>query len=244
MQVGAERSEAQRIRLTALMLGAALLSAKLRASTDAAAEPAAVYSPAMSDPAAPPATDSDEALMLAFAAGDMAAFDTLYARHKRGLYAFVARLLIGQGIAVDDVFQDVWLSVAKARAQYRPTAQFRTWLFQIARNRTIDLLREKRPALASELQACDDDADPFDAIPDTGTPTPDVALDRSQKAAAIARALAALPAVQREAFLLREHSELPLEEVARLTGVNVETAKSRLRYAVAKLRAALRGIWP
>lgn len=226
------------------MLGAALLSAKLRASTHAAVEPAAVYSPAMSDPAAPPATDSDEALMLAFAAGDMAAFDTLYARHKRGLYAFVARLLIGQGIAVDDVFQDVWLSVAKARAQYRPTAQFRTWLFQIARNRTIDLLREKRPALASELQSSEEDADPFDAIPDTGTQTPDIALDRSQKAAAIARALAALPAVQREAFLLREHSELPLEEVARLTGVNVETAKSRLRYAVAKLRAALRGIWP
>jgi RNA polymerase sigma-70 factor, ECF subfamily len=226
------------------MLGLALPSTNLHASTHAAAEPAALYSPAMSNPAEHPATDSDEALMLAFAAGDMAAFDTLYARHKRGLYAFVARLLIGQGIAVDDVFQDVWLSVSRVRAQYRPSAQFRTWLYQIARNRTIDLLREKRPTLASELQAAEDDADPFEAVPDTLTPTPDMALDRRQKAAAIARALAALPAVQREAFLLREHSELPLEEVARLTGVNVETAKSRLRYAVAKLRAALRGIWP
>jgi RNA polymerase sigma-70 factor (ECF subfamily) len=198
----------------------------------------------MEEPLARPPADSDEALMLAFAAGDLGAFEALYRRHRQGLYAFIARLLPGREVAVDDIFQEAWLAVARVRASYRPSAKFRTWLYQIARNRTIDLLREKRPLLASELWVVDDEADPFGAIPDTTGPTPDVALDREQRAAALARALEALPAVQREAFLLREHGELPLEEIAMVTGVNVETAKSRLRYAVVKLRAALRGIWP
>ena len=182
--------------------------------------------------------------MLAFAAGNLAAFDALYARHRRGLYGFIARQLQGREVAVDDVFQEAWLAVARARASYRPTAKFRTWLFQIARHRSIDLLRQRQPLLASELQAGTDGADPFDQVEDVSSVTPMAALDRADQAAAIARALSALPAVQREAFLLREHAELPLEEIARITGVNVETAKSRLRYAVAKLRAALRGIWP
>lgn len=183
-------------------------------------------------------------LMQAFAAGDMAAFDTLYARHKRGLHAFIARQIGTEGRVVDDVFQDVWLAVARSRATYRPEAAFRTWLYQIARNRVIDLLRVQRPLLASELCSGDDAGDPFDSLPDTRTPEPDAALTRRRQADALAHALAALPAVQREAFLLREHAELPLDDIARLTGVSPETAKSRLRYAVAKLRAALRGVWP
>lgn len=193
---------------------------------------------------APFPPDSDEALMLAFAGGNMAAFDTLYARHRRGLYAFVSRLLLDREVSVDDVFQDVWLSVARVRAQYQPSAQFRTWLFQIARNRAIDLLREKRLVLVSELGSAEDEEDIFAGLADPRALSPEAVLDQSQKAAAITRALAALPPEQREVFLLREHGAFPLEDIARLTGVSMETAKSRLRYALGKLRAALSGIWP
>lgn len=209
-----------------------------------AAEPVAprLYSPTMPDAAEQIAVDSDEALMLAFAGGDMAAFDQLYARHRRGLYAFVARLAHGTSAPVDDVFQEVWLAIARARTQYRASARFRSWLYQIAHNRLVDELRVRRALLASEIAPADDDSDPLDALPDTATPAPDVVLERAQQAQRIARALDELPPAQREVFLLREHGELSLEEIARLTGVNAQTAKSRLRYAVSKLRAALRGL--
>lgn len=183
---------------------------------------------------------SDEALMQQYAAGVMTAFDTLYHRHRSGLYGFIWQQCRDQGLC-DEVFQDTWLRVTRSRADYQPTAAFRTWLYQIARNRLIDLLRLRKPELLAD-GADDDDAsaDPYAAIA-SNDDGPEEALDRKQQAMALQAAISALPAVQREAFLLREHAECTLEDIARLTGVNTETAKSRLRYAVNKLRAALRG---
>ncbi len=193
----------------------------------------------MSEASAPPL--DDEALMLAFAAGDMVAFDVLYARHRRGLYAFLGRQV--PSTQLDDLFQDVWLRVARSRASYQPTARFRTWLYQIARNRAIDLAREKPLALAGDLVGADDcDDDPCDTFADESSPTPEQSAVARQEAARLERALATLPPPQREAFLLREHAELSLEDIARVTGVSAETAKSRLRYAINKLRTALSGI--
>ena len=215
--------------------GIALASAVPAGSADASS----LYSAPMTDAATPPATD--EALMLAFAAGDMTAFDQLYARHRRGLYAFLARQVPASQL--DDLFQDVWLRVARHRANYKPTAQFRTWLFQIARNRAIDLAREKPLALVGDLMTAGEDCgDPLDNWADESGPTPEQAVAARQEATQLERALATLPPAQREAFLLREHAELSLEEIAQITGVNAETAKSRLRYALNKLRTALSGI--
>ena len=93
--------------------------------------------------------------------------------------------------------------------------------------------------LASELQNAEDDGDPLERIADERRPSADEALDGKRMNARLHEALASLPAVQREAILLREYGEHSVEEIARITGVNAETAKSRLRYALGRLRSLL-----
>lgn len=204
-------------------------------STPAAGSPGPLrlHSAAMRAP-----DDTDESLMLAYAAGEAAAFETLYGRHRRGLYGFLQRQS-PRAAWVDDLFQESWLAVVKARADYRPSAAFRTWLYGIARNKLIDRVRLHEPALLADFAAAGDEADPLAQVTDGTRAAPEAQLANKQLGRSLAEALRALPANQREVFLLREQAELNLAEIAELTGVTQETAKSRLRYALAKLRGLL-----
>jgi RNA polymerase sigma-70 factor (ECF subfamily) len=179
----------------------------------------------------------DEDLMMAYAAGDAAAFDALYERHKGGVYRYLVRHCGNAGTA-DELFQDVWMNVIRVRATYEPTAKFTTWLYRIAHNRLIDHWRATGRAEFVTAGA-DDDDDPLDAIAGARVDEPDVRAGAREIGARIRQALAALPAAQREAFLLHQEGELELSEIAELTGAGVETVKSRIRYAQAKLRAEL-----
>jgi len=190
-------------------------------------------------PAMQPAHD-DTALMLAYAGGEAVAFERLYALHKAGLYGFLHRQS-PRTAWVDDVFQETWLAVVNARHDYRPTASFRTWLFGIARNKLIDRIRLKEPALLGDFLN-EDDEDPLARVAADSRQEPASRLAGKQAGQALDTALRALPAVQREVFLLREQADMSLEDIAALTGVPMETAKSRLRYAVAKLKATLAGV--
>ena len=185
-----------------------------------------------------PRTDpGDEDLMLSYAAGDAAAFEALYARHKGGVYRYLVRHCGNAGTA-DELFQDVWMNVIRVRASYTPTAKFTTWLYRIAHNRLIDHWRATgRAELVSA--GVDDDDDPLDAIPGPRNDEPDVRAGAREIGARIRQALAALPAAQREAFLLHQEGGLELSEIAELTGTGIETVKSRIRYAQAKLRVEL-----
>ena len=183
---------------------------------------------------------SDEALMLAYCDGDAAAFDTLYGRHRAGLHRFIRRQ-VADGGAVDEIFQDVWMRAIDARDAYEPRAKFGTWLYTIAHNRMMDFFRSmQRGGGAANMLSLDDDgssvvidlADGLAALPDTE-------LARKQLARHILAALDTLSPVQREAFLLQQEGDLSIEEIAQATGVSRETAKSRLRYALTKLRHAL-----
>lgn len=179
---------------------------------------------------------TDEALMLAYRDGDAAAFEMLYQRWRGRLYRFIAHQARG---SADELFQDVWLRVVGARGQYEVTAKFSTWLFRIAHNRLIDHYRSQGRNIVTLFD--DPDADPAAEMPAPAAETPVALLERKQIAGRILAALDALPPPQREAFLLSEESGMSLAEIAQATGVGAETAKSRLRYALRRLRQLLGG---
>ncbi len=186
--------------------------------------------------------DSDETLMLRFAQGDLGAFDTLYGRHELAVWRFVFRSVKVPAVA-DDLLQDVWFAVARNAASYEVRAKFRTWLFTLAHHRLVDHWRTAKNH--SSLDASDGDerslADTLAADSGFG---PVRQLQSGEQAAALIAAVEQLPLAQREAFLLHAEGDLSVQEIAQATGVNFETAKSRLRYARASLRQHLKEFAP
>jgi RNA polymerase sigma-70 factor (ECF subfamily) len=172
----------------------------------------------------------DSALMLRYKDGDSAAFETLYRRHNDALYRYLLRLCRHRD-AAEDIFQDVWGKIIKSRANYRPTAKFTTFMYRVAHNCFIDhVRRNKRHANSTEL-------DP-ELHADTAE-TPETSTERSLARERLLLALEDLPVEQKDAFLLHEEGGLSIDQIAAVTGSNRETAKSRLRYAVNKLRVAI-----
>jgi RNA polymerase sigma-70 factor (ECF subfamily) len=177
---------------------------------------------------------SDESLMLAYAAGDAAAFERLYHRHRGKLYRFLARQLRGNGALADEMFQDVWQRVIAARQGWKPEAMFSTWLYRIAHNRLADHWR----ALQHRPPAPEDADQRTERVPDPDTP--ERQLSEFEERRRLHLALEELPEEQREVILLRLEQDLSLEEIGEITGVGRETVKSRLRYAMDKLRQRLK----
>ena len=165
--------------------------------------------------------------MQAYADGDAAAFKTLYRRHKDGLYRYLLRGSSSPDTAAE-LFQDVWKNLIQSRLRYRPDAPFGAFLYKLAHNRLMDHFRMKRPT--TEV--------PED-LPAPESERPDHTVERRAQALRLLRALSLLPAEQREVIVLREERDLTLEQIAEIQGVGRETVKSRLRYALAKLREVL-----
>jgi len=170
----------------------------------------------------------DEELMLAYGRGDAGAFETLYKRHRGPVYRFVLRAIKNRSSA-EELFQEVWIRVIEARSRYTPQARFTTWLYTIAHNLLVDHWRRKGLTLVQ----LDDEA--AVAAPDN----PARQAEAREALARLLQAIESLPAAQREAFLLHEEAGLSVAEIAAATGTNEEAAKSRLRYAMAKLKAAV-----
>ncbi|WP_246294627.1 sigma-70 family RNA polymerase sigma factor [Piscinibacter koreensis] len=190
----------------------------------------------------------DDALMAAYAAGDVAAFETLYARHQAALYRFVRRLLGSADAArADEVFQDTWLRVVHARTRWQPQgAAFRTWLFTLAHHRVVDVLRRSGREVSSDAYEADDgepwqpDSDAWQHWPAPASALPGEDLTFWRRAGEkLLDCLDQLPLPQRSAFLLHHDDGLAVDEVAAALEVGFETAKTRLRYAMSKLRACM-----
>ena len=185
------------------------------------------------------AAESDEALMLSFARGEAAAFEELYRRHESRVWRYLCRNTRDRE-AANDLMQDVWFAVARSAARYRPTARFTTWLFTLAHNRMVDAWRTRREHRSLDA-AVDgtDGASLAEQLPADPRGEPAVQAESLEDGARVLRALERLPEEQRAAFLLKAEAELSVEEIATITGTSFETAKSRLRYARARLRELL-----
>ena len=170
---------------------------------------------------------SDERLMQRYARGDAAAFEELYDRHRGPLYRYFLRQVTDPATA-NDLYQGAWEKIIKARKRYRPNAPFTTWMYRIAHNHLVDHYRRLRPAEPLEEAVIEGvQAGPAqDAIGNE---------DRDR----LRSAIVALPPEQRDALLLKLESGLKMEDIARVTGVSRETVKSRLRYAVGKLKQVM-----
>lgn len=180
---------------------------------------------------------TDEALMLLYCDGDLNAFKELYQRHRLGLYRFIDWRSPRQEW-VDEIVQDSWAALHAARSQYTALASFKTYLYQIARNRLIDILRQRESLL-------DSDPDHYEHTLEStqeSTPltrSPETRLEKKQQTDRLHEAIRTLPSEQKEALVLQQFNGLSLEEIATITAVSTETVKSRLRYAMQKLRAEL-----
>ncbi|WP_338050386.1 RNA polymerase sigma factor [Pseudomonas lalucatii] len=186
----------------------------------------------MTDKPTAPA-DDDAALLRRYRQGDAEAFALLYQRHRLGLFRFLCGLC-GDPTLAEEIFQDTWLSLVRSDSLQRERVLFKTWLYQIARNRLIDHWRKhgKRQGLQETY-----DERLHERPGEQGDPEQQFGLSRDRQR--LQRALDDLPAEQREVFLLRAQGELELQEIAELTRTPAETVKSRLRYALQKLRRLL-----
>ncbi len=169
---------------------------------------------------------SDDYLMGRFAAGDYSAFETLYRRHKDAVYRYFLRGTDATNAA--DGHQETWARVVAHRTRYRPAGRFRAWLFTIAHRVLMDQFRQLPPEAASKDEAVAN-----------GSPLQDVEyLEAAERLNAL---IAKLPMAQREALLLHREAGLTVREIAVVTGITQEGVKSRLRYAMEKLRKGMRG---
>jgi RNA polymerase sigma-70 factor, ECF subfamily len=182
------------------------------------------------------AESSDEELMLFYRDGDAGAFDALYARHKGGVFRYLARQC-RDAAAAEELFQDVWMNLIRARAGYTVQAKFTTYLYRLAHNRLIDHYRKQGQAAVESYDA--EDGPALEALVDEHAQPPEDAADARRQAAELLELIGELPAPQREAFLLQHEGGMSVEEIAAATAVSRETAKSRLRYANAKLRQGM-----
>ena len=184
--------------------------------------------------------ETNETLMLRFRDGDVRAFEFLLSRHQKPIYEFILRSVGPHNTALaEDLAQETFLRVVKQAKTYEQRAKFTTWLYTLARNLCIDNSRRMVHRKTRSLDQPDEDGQTLlDRTADKG-PAIDRKVIGHQLQTRLQQAIDALPADQREVFLMREQADLSFKEIAEVIGISENTVKSRMRYALEKLRALL-----
>jgi len=180
---------------------------------------------------------NDEALMLAYAGGDMAAFETLYQKHKGSLYRYFIRQIPDRTLA-EDLYQELWNRIIKASASYKVTAKWTTWVYTMAHNLVIDHVRALKP-----VDPLEDDDDVEGQTGSLGNNDPETLQANEQLADQLKRCIQKLPQAQQEVFLLNEETGMSLKAISEVVSISLEAAKSRLRYARSQLQTCLSEAW-
>ena len=183
--------------------------------------------------------------MAAYRDGNVQAFTELMSRHERALWNFVRRF-VADAASAEDLLQEVFLRVVRNADEWQPTAKFSTWIYTIARNLCTDHARRMTHRRAASLDGpalADGHGDGSGPRRIDGVVGADrggeAALQSREIAERIEHALAALPVEQREVFLMRELQDMPFADIAVAVGASLPTVKSRMRYALERLRVAL-----
>lgn len=181
---------------------------------------------------------NDAELIRIYAKGDEKAFETLYYRYRKMLYAYLNNLIGQNNSEADEVFSETWLRVIDKLPKYQDSGKFSAWLFRIARNIFIDRLRKNKPEMFVEIES-ELPSGNFEGFTDL---SPERKIGVGDISSAISIALEQLHPVQREVFLLREDAELSFKEIAKIQNCSLGTVLSRMRYALKNLRAFLQNI--
>ncbi len=179
---------------------------------------------------------SDAALLSAFAKGEAHALERLVNRYKSALFAWFVGMT-GNRSDAEDLFQELWFRVIRHAAKFNDVS-FKAWLWRIARNLVIDYRRKRRPDISLDAVDNDEDLPLLDRLvsADKG---PALRVEREDAINRVMRALGALPAVQREVFLMRVQGDLPFSEIAQTLDIPLNTALGRMHDAMIKLKKAL-----
>jgi len=186
---------------------------------------------------------SDVQLMLDVKSGDESSFELLLRKYRNPVVNFLYRMVRDAG-AAEDLAQEVFLRVYRARGEYLPTAKFTTWMFRIATNLALNALRDGRYrkqeiSIDHSYEAGDGESEMPSLEISDGQPSIELELIRRDRAKRIRRAVEALPDKQRAAVLLHKYQEMDYDEIARVLGCSESALKSLLFRAYETLRVEL-----